>query len=680
MKRSLILIFFLFSLVIENEAKAQPKPGDYFREYIWTTAEDGSSFLRVGGRVGYRTNPKYYPGLELRGDQIPLDQPVNLKNALKAEIICEKVLCHDGTKGLRISVNENNPVIFPESPTIPEPQELYMHHFFPTVQIPLSYLKRGTDNYFSMDVDSIHSWKWPQNLVYGVIFRIYYPAQKSTPKVGIRAKQIDEQKIEISLDRAIEDEIQSVDFVAKYDGPDMDGDGEYDDWHYDYYRKEIRNHIGSTSEKPFQTSWDISWLPDQDKPILISARINFKSGLIYFAEPVELNVKRETYSVELCKPYNQPQKWLTRRGEHSENFSITKDPKQIIEAKMVFSTWSPGYFNGIYINDFLVFDREGPKYQFMQHDIPISYLDALQKGDNILKTGKTPKHHGQMVHGVEILWPGIMILVKSKKQAVSIDEETYKDTPHFKVETSSATWYIEKQSGGCSSLIDQDGNDWISFKKTGKEGSTNSADSDFRGLPNLVFRNPANGVGHPGFDQCTTEQVSENELLVKSTNGMWQYRWVFHPGFAEIAIEKTDESRNYWFLYEGPAGGKFSPQSHYWGNNIDGVRTDHPSIFDEKVNGNWQWVFFGDESAENSLFVAQQKPDELTDIFAYMGNSNGKGNSSEDGMNVFGFGRSPETKPLLSGKNRFFVGFFPEKTNTTESINELKNFINKIIQ
>ena len=82
---------------------------------------------------------------------------------------------------------------------------------------------------------------------------------------------------------------------------------------------------------------------------------------------------------------------------------------------MVFTTWSSGYFNGIYINNNLIFIREGNRYDYKQHHIPVDYLEALEQGENIIKTGKTQLHHGQMVHGVEVMWPGIMLLVKSEK-------------------------------------------------------------------------------------------------------------------------------------------------------------------------------------------------------------------------------------------------------------------------
>jgi len=268
----------------------------------------------------------------------------------------------------------------------------------------------------------------------------------------------------------------------------------------------------------------------------------------------------------------------------------------------------------------------------------------------------------------------------SLKNAKVISEVMHLNSPHFRVETGSATYYIEKQSGGCSTLLDADGRDWIAFKHTGTDGPTLSSDSDYRGIPNLVFQDPGNGIGHPGFNTCETVQVSGNELEVRSRDGHWQFRWIFHDDFAEIVVEKTDESRAFWFLYEGPVAGRFAPDQQYWGNDVDGVRTDAPSIFKGPESGNWQWVFFGNKQVPLTLFVVQEEADDLDDFFSYMGNDSESGNASADGMNVFGFGRSLKTAPLLKGPHRFFIGFFPGKTDDDQALEQLSMHIREIIR
>lgn len=265
-------------------------------------------------------------------------------------------------------------------------------------------------------------------------------------------------------------------------------------------------------------------------------------------------------------------------------------------------------------------------------------------------------------------------------KAVLISEAMHQNTLHYKVETSSATYYIEKQSGGCSSLLDSEGRDWVAFRLTGTDGPTLSSDSDYRGVPNLVFQDPGNGIGHPGFNRCETIQLSENELEVRSLDQLWQYRWIFRDTHAEIVVEKADTSRAYWFLYEGPVAGKFAPDQHYWGNDVDGLRTDAPNIFKDPASGNWQWAFFGDTGIAPTLFVAHKNNDELDDFFCYMGNNGEKGNNSEDGMNVFGFGRSLQTEPLMTGPNRFYIGFYPHQASDKKAVEDLNQYIRQIIQ
>jgi hypothetical protein len=262
---------------------------------------------------------------------------------------------------------------------------------------------------------------------------------------------------------------------------------------------------------------------------------------------------------------------------------------------------------------------------------------------------------------------------------ISITEVEYLSYPHFKVETPSATYYISKQSGGCSSMIDKDSVDWIQFSRTGNNPPANSADSDFRGMPNLVYQGADDGVGHPvGINKCATVQVAHNKLKVTSNSGLWEFSWIFHNDHALIDVEKIDPSRDYWFLYEGPVAGKWSPSTHYWATDVTGIRTDQPLIGKSVVNGNWKWAYFGDDRADRCLFVSMVNKDEKNDFFAYMGNYNTLGLTSPDGMNVFGFGRSSAV-PQMNELNRFIFGFYEKKLKTQDTYNEFSGYIASLI-
>lgn len=266
-----------------------------------------------------------------------------------------------------------------------------------------------------------------------------------------------------------------------------------------------------------------------------------------------------------------------------------------------------------------------------------------------------------------------------KNKTVTITEVKHQNLPHFKVVTPNATYLIHKESGGAASIIDKDGVDWIRHSKIYEGKATNGADSEFRGLPNLVFREADNGVGHPvGVGLCNTVQKSANQLYVTSNSGLWEFSWTFEKKHAVISIEKNDPSRNYWFLFEGPVAGKFNPSTHHWGNDVDGISFEQPDIKKNPYNGKWQWAYFGDKSANRCFYVSMAEKDTLTDFFAYMGNVNGEGIGSADGMNVFGFGRSKDVRPLMNVKNKFIFGFYDKKLDAREEYEEFARFIKKI--
>lgn len=677
------ILLIVFALVFVGKISAQPMPGDLFRDYVWTTPTNSQKFLRVIADGDYRTPVGFkneLPDSCFTDGWIILDKYVDLEKAIKAEIQIELLLSHDETTGLAVMVNQNTWHEFTMPEAVPEPKSCYLQHNYPIVQVPLSEILEGRENKLRFRVDSVQRWNMPQNIIYGIRLRVYYEKTKphATAKLKISSDDNtigENQQLELSN---VKGNISEVNYLGLFTDVNLEGDGISRQWHYTYYRGEMRNHIGKSTKSPFSVNWDTSWIPDQPQQIELSALVTDNNGMTYFLPASEGFRLKRNYSVELCLPYEIPKRWATREGEFTEKINILGNPDNAESFQLVFVSWSPDYLNGIFINDWLMPTFEDCDYCYGIHRLTQSKIHFLNQGENIIKTGKTPLKRGKMVHGAEIQFPGMMLLVKYQKPAVKISEDVYNNTPHFKVETHTATYYIEKQSGGCSSMVDEEGHDWIKFRKTGNNGPTLSSDSDYRGVPNLVWQDPGDGIGHPGFAKCSTKMISDNELLVMSNDKKWQFRWVFHANYAEVVIEKTDDSRNYWFLYEGPVAGKFSPESHYWGNNQDGIRTDKPALFTNPVSGNWNWVFFGDRAVEKTLFVVKQQSDSFPDFFGYMGNSKSLGNMSPDGMNVFGFGREVKTAPCLKGQNRFFIGLFPEKIFSAEAFKNLAFYINQI--
>ncbi len=388
-------------------ALADPQPGDVFCEYCWTNRDgDAGGALRVGGRVGYGGGP------------IALSHEFDLEHATHAEVVVEKLLCHDGTRGLAISINDHDWIAVPEAAGIPAPQWEYQHHTYPVFSVPLDQLNSGSGNQFRMKVGDEHPWNWPQNLIYGVHFRVYYDsASKPHPTgrlVSLSANALLGSAVNLRAEASSPNgRIDRVEFLGRFEDVDLEGNGRYTQWHYRYVRSELTGHIGTAKTPPYCVAWDTTWVPDQPQPFRLAARIVDEKGLIFFTPSVDgLTFDRDRSSVELCKPYDIPKCWVTRRDEGEQKFRIAGSLDKAVAAQLVWCSWSPGYMNGLYVNDQRVLQREGPRYACHVHRVPVDDLSVFRPGENSLKTGKTPKINGKMVHGMEVNWPGVMVLIR----------------------------------------------------------------------------------------------------------------------------------------------------------------------------------------------------------------------------------------------------------------------------
>jgi hypothetical protein len=410
-------IIFLFTLCFFISVYAQPKPGDYFREYTWNMPDTmkNQAYLRVGGKLDYRKQVPFFPPGHYDEGNILIPHQVDLKNALKAELVIEVILCHDDTKGLSVGINKHAPIPVTIPGLIPEPKSDYMYHTFPVVQVPLDQISK--DTYFSLQVDSVHRWRWPQNLIYGATLRVYYkvPTKSPSPVVSLNSEKMNAVRETETLQLSgSERNIKRVEYLGKYKDINYPGDGVYRQWQYTYLSGELMHHIGTGYTYPFQVEWNTSWVPDQDEPMEIAARVVYDNDLIYFTQSLTgLNLERK-YSVELCEPYNQPRIWVTRKNDFASNVKITGDVNKIEEARLIWRSWSPGYMNGLYVNDYLVITREGKRYAYHEHNVLLDDKKILLPGENTIRTGKTPLYRGEMVHGMEVQWPGIMMLVRYK--------------------------------------------------------------------------------------------------------------------------------------------------------------------------------------------------------------------------------------------------------------------------
>ncbi len=276
-----------------------------------------------------------------------------------------------------------------------------------------------------------------------------------------------------------------------------------------------------------------------------------------------------------------------------------------------------------------------------------------------LMTGTTPANTTRYYHVYFDTAPTGFTAENVTPLVMTTDNTTDAGSTTVTIATQEATYYLQKDNGGFSSIIDNDGNNWLSFAPD----PSSDAQGVYRGLPQAVN----NGGFHPGFDFGTTQIVSTGPLKttlistmtvdVGDGNGPQTYvmKYEIYPTYVTATMMQAPE--NYWFVYEGTPGGPASGNVLNTNDYImqsDGTQTNIATTFNDANgvgNGNGQeWLYFEDGTADRYLFmVKDQATSQQDDYFDAAGE-----------MTVFGFGRDntqvQEAAHLLSGQNSFTFG------------------------
>jgi hypothetical protein len=389
--------------------------GDVFREYCWngpwrTIDCPYLNWQRVTDpQTEHPGARKYLPNPV---DTVQID---DLQQAVRAECCIEQWGGHAGTSNKTIRINGNEWIEIPESSSMgPERPESYQYMRYPVVAVPLNQLREGS-NRFELSCGNqishlIHDIGWGQWGIYGVIFRICYDSEKPHPSGKIGDPVWDDERLSISLEAgqsATSDRIDRVDYLGFYKDYDHNGDGQYRQWHYRFRYGKLFDHLGTSFTSPHRITIDTSWMPVQDQPMKVRARITDYSGMTFLSAPIELPWSRGRGECLMYEPRDVPACWQSRDGNrHSCTIDIPDNLDQAKEARMIISTWNGYEADEIGINGKKLLSRVGRNHDFALSELDIP-LTMLREGENEVHTyGTTPQH------GIEVLWPGPVIKVR----------------------------------------------------------------------------------------------------------------------------------------------------------------------------------------------------------------------------------------------------------------------------
>ncbi|WP_342773302.1 hypothetical protein [Arenicella xantha] len=213
------------------------------------------------------------------------------------------------------------------------------------------------------------------------------------------------------------------------------------------------------------------------------------------------------------------------------------------------------------------------------------------------------------------------------------------------ISSASATYFLDKEGGGLSSMLDKDGVDWLGFhnqKGSGWKG-------EYRGFPNAVhkqdgnFFHAMNATTEPSTSVVNVASSDHVQIVFTSANGKWQGQWDFYPDRCDFTMVKVSDGYKYWVLYEGVPGGSMD-ETDFWYASVN----DQKHLINESLQGDFtgpEWIAFGDAKSSRMLYVLNQQDDDAPDEYV-----------SRPYMTVLGFGRSNKDKFLTEPKT-FSIGF-----------------------
>jgi len=221
--------------------------------------------------------------------------------------------------------------------------------------------------------------------------------------------------------------------------------------------------------------------------------------------------------------------------------------------------------------------------------------------------------------------------------------------PAYIITTPLATYYLEKEGGGLSSMIDQDGVDWLGFHN--KEGSAHKG--EYRGFPNAIHKQDGsyfhamNAKTDPSSSVVDMESDQQVRITFTSDNGQWEGKWNFYPDRCDFTMSKISPGYKYWVQYEGVPGGAMD-STDFWYASAD--HQSHPitAPFVGDLPAP-EWMAFGDQQSPRMLYMLHHEDDFFPDNYV-----------SRPDMTVLGFGRENKDK-FLTTVQTFSIGFVESK-------------------
>ncbi len=278
--------------------------------------------------------------------------------------------------------------------------------------------------------------------------------------------------------------------------------------------------------------------------------------------------------------------------------------------------------------------------EIIDHQVPFQ-VDKIDNHDRLtfIMSGATSAHK---VRQFRLILDSEAVIVRHPAPLVTVSEVFHQSQMSYRIGTPASEWIFHQQGAGFASLIDHDGNDWISFRPHG------GSDGLYRGIPNI--KNP-HDYFHPGTPTGRSRILSQGAVCCRihaeTLDGVCEAIYELYPTHLEMRLLRAPQP--YWFLYEGTPAGKLDELNGFIVRS-DGTRTTAGESWDAVLDPGW--LYFGSSEARHVLFFAQHTTENCLSSYWPM----------EHNMTVFGFGRKDLEDYLNLLPATYYVGLTPEST------------------
>jgi hypothetical protein len=404
-------------------AYTQPGPGDVFKEYTYyeTPWSPGPVYRSHFAELDPGTQRQFSKtsGMYNRPRMVVKELDVDLDQAVKAEVSVEYWGGHIGTSEQKFRINGNEWIPVPQPRNTPGKPQCYYRTILgnESVEVPLQNLKDGRNEFqFTCGSQICYSFDWGFYWIYAFTLRVYY--QKSRQHAEGRIVQPvansslpDTVSLVFRANNA-DPKIASVDYIGRYEDFDWEGNGVYRQWHYQTQHGYLKQHIGTSRRSPFSVEWYDRWLPDQEEPVSIMAKVTDENGMCYMTPAVTgLTFTRSNGTVRMYKPHDVPEKFGVRVGNTASCKIEVGDPlENARSACLIVSSWSgkndDGSVHEIRLNGKRISDNFGRfhDYSFDRLHVPLEYIKP-----GVNEVSVYSEFHG---HALEINWPGPVLFIE----------------------------------------------------------------------------------------------------------------------------------------------------------------------------------------------------------------------------------------------------------------------------